>query len=103
MTSTVAHILPLADDRLAVARHLISSADKSSDANERLLGCRLALKFIDQYTGSANVQESEEMSRLIMVMENHSDENVRLLALSIPRTVYRATDLTKSKHVQQEK
>lgn len=103
MTSNVAHILPLADNRLAVARHLISSADKSGDANERLLGHRLALEFIDQYTGSANVEESEEMLRLIMIMENHSDENVRFLALSFPRTVYHAADLTKSKHVQEEK
>jgi hypothetical protein len=103
LTSNVTSILPLADDRLAVARHLISEADKRSDVNERLLGYRLALMFIDQYTKNASAEESEEMSRLIMIMENHSDENVRLLALSVPRTVYRTVDLTKSKHVQEKK
>jgi len=103
LTSNVTSILPLADDRLAVARHLISEADKRSDVDERLLGYRLALMFIDQYTKNASAEESEEMSRLIIIMENHSDENVRLLALSVPRTVYRTVDLTKSKHVQEKK
>lgn len=79
ISTIVPYARTMADDILAVTRHLLKEAEQRENEEESLLGFRLALSFLSE------VSARDDLADIYQQLENHCNENVRLMALSTPR------------------
>ena len=78
----ICNLLP---DTPALMTELCKKGEATDDFNARLLAYRLVQYFGGRASISLTKEQQERIKQIMIDMESHSDEYVRLLALSKPR------------------
>ncbi|CCA66763.1 hypothetical protein PIIN_00443 [Serendipita indica DSM 11827] len=79
----VSDLLP---DTPTLMTELCKKGEASGDVNARLLAYRLVQYFGGRASASLTKEQNEQVKQILVNMEDHPDEYVRLLALSQPQT-----------------